>query len=288
MEKDYGYLTDKGNPNITDDYERVYKSNKNSEQKSNISENYTVQKEKPYHQENTDKNFYGKPKTQHKQNYFIHFPFYTSKEFYNSIEDFRNGLRDLDPKYDNFFYQQRFHITLTTLFKLDDDQMQKVVSIINDNADSLKEICVSRNKKFVQKVATSKIDYFGQKQQKPKNYDKKEMVKIGYVSQDTKCSDFDLIQQCVDKLIRSLLKNTDFLTEKRLNVVFNEQTGRYEIETPHITVLASPKYKQNRKAFDISPVLQNFGNHDFGYVYFDTLMFSKMDGVYTPMIKIPQ
>jgi len=71
-----------------------------------------------------------------------------------------------------------------------------------------------------------------------------------------------------------LLKNTDFITEKEINCKYNKVNERYEIETPHITVLASPKYKQKRKQFNMAPIEKELGDFDFDYVYFDTLMFS--------------
>merc|ERR1712170_197183 len=134
--------------------------------------------EKYYYEKKQQNNTSNYKKT---RNYFIHFPFYTSKKFYSCIDEFRSKVGDIDNYYKDFFYQQKFHVTLTMLFKLDDDQKDRVVEIINENAESLKQICNSTDLETPLKVKTSKIDCFVNNKQNKKNPNKK-MTRIGYVS----------------------------------------------------------------------------------------------------------
>jgi len=178
MEKYYYEKKQEDRLNDSDEYVRKEDSSKTETQKSSISKNYTEDSqmdEKQSDFKEIDKNKgsdYSKTR-----NYFIHFPFYTSKKFYSCIEEFRSKVTDINENMKDFFYQQKFHVTLTTLFKLNEEQKQKVVQIIKENAKDLKEICSSTTLETPLKVKTSKIDCFANGQQH-----NKKLTRIGYVS----------------------------------------------------------------------------------------------------------
>jgi len=134
MEKYYYEKKQENRDSDSDEYVRKEDLNKTPTQQSSASKNYS---EKPNIEE-TEKDQNNTSNYKKTRNYFIHFPFYTSKKFYSCIDEFRSKVGDIDDYYKDFFYQQKFHVTLTMLFKLDDDQKDRVVEIIKENAESLK------------------------------------------------------------------------------------------------------------------------------------------------------
>jgi hypothetical protein len=173
---------------------------------------------------------------------------------------------------------------------LEPEQVPQVISILENLGPALQKTMrgpSADSNSQPTAIHMKGLGHFPFKGHKLKTQDMIKPANVGFAEFDDKDPKWHYVKCCIDMIVRELIASGIVKEGGFDNVRLDSEEGLYTIKKPHITVLGTKKGGGGREPIDMDPILEKFGDFDFGFMGFESLQLSKMDKDYTAESNVP-